>query len=271
MKKYIYDPPFDLLDIVDKFYIIEKFEDGGSDVLQKFPPFPHPVLMIHCGKKTGRYVFSDVFMDCSSVLSGILTYFPLIDPFPETEIIGVHFTPEGLYRLLGVEMSKLKDVMTDGSTYFFEISDIISALQEEKDHSAKLETVVSFIRSKNKDKKVPEVFRTLLRNLNQEKVFLSVNELAQKYDVSKKTIERYFLKFAGITPKTYLMTLRLNKVFEYIYSSPESSMNEAITKCGYFDQAHFIKDFKKISGETPLSFFRNKSNTLAKVVYDLKD
>jgi len=271
MKKYIYDSPSDLSDIVGKIYIVEKFEDCNAGALQKFPPFPHPVLMIHCGKKTGEYVFSDTYMNSSAVLSGMLSYFPLINPYPETEIIGIHFTPEGLYRLIGVEMSVFKDVMIDGSTYFFGISDIIPALQEEKDHSVKIEILCSFLRSRNKEKKVPENFRKLLRNLTREKSFLTVNELAEKYGVSKKTIERYFLKFVGINPKTYLMILRLNKVFEYIYSNPENSMYEVINKCGYFDQAHFIKDFKKISGETPFSFFRNESNSLAKVVYDLKD
>ena len=69
-------------------------------------------------------------------------------------------------------------------------------------------------------------------------------------DVSEKTADRYFLKYFGLSRKKVSSILRFQKSIRHIagggLSVPE----------GYYDQSHFIKDFRKYSGLTPLEFAR---------------
>ena len=66
----------------------------------------------------------------------------------------------------------------------------------------------------------------------------------------------------GLSPKTYLSVLRFKKVVDRIQSGP-LNWQDILFDCGYFDQAHFIKEFKEFSGFTPKEFFARNNVAFA--------
>ena len=86
---------------------------------------------------------------------------------------------------------------------------------------------------------------------------ISVIELASIACVSKKQFERLFKELVGTNPKEYARIVRFQKSLKLLqhYSEDAKDANQAqlACQCGYADQSHFIREFRRFSGYTPLS------------------
>lgn len=80
---------------------------------------------------------------------------------------------------------------------------------------------------------------------------LNVGSLSARYGFSERYIQKLFSSWVGITPKKLFAVKRFNKSLELLRSSAESMTSIAFA-CGYYDQAHFIKEFKSYTGLTPM-------------------
>jgi AraC-like DNA-binding protein len=89
---------------------------------------------------------------------------------------------------------------------------------------------------------------------------LRVKEYANMANMSVKNFERKFLEQVGMLPKLHLKLLRFNRAITIKTISPHKSFTSVGYECGYFDQAHFIKDFKTFTGCSPKDFFVNDRN-----------
>lgn len=78
---------------------------------------------------------------------------------------------------------------------------------------------------------------------------ITVRELAEQSGYSECYIRRTFERVNGISPKTFEKFVRFQHVLHHI--EQKKSLDELAVICGYFDQSHMIKDFKRFSGQTP--------------------
>jgi AraC-like DNA-binding protein len=85
---------------------------------------------------------------------------------------------------------------------------------------------------------------------------IQVGELACILNVSNRTLERKFRHILGIPPKKFAKLVRFQRVLEKLrYSSVSGNLIDIAYEFGYADQAHFIRDFKSMSGILPSSFY----------------
>lgn len=75
-------------------------------------------------------------------------------------------------------------------------------------------------------------------------------DLSQKYELSERYIQKLFLENVGIGPAALFSVTRFNKALNLVLAS-ELSLTSVAYDCGYYDQAHFIKEFKKFTGIKP--------------------
>lgn len=98
---------------------------------------------------------------------------------------------------------------------------------------------------------------------------LSVAKYTNMVNMSVKNFERNFLKQTGVFPKPYMKLLRFNEAIKIKTIHPCESFTSIAYECGYFDQTHFIKDFKTFTGLSPKDFF-TKSKGLTRPRIDIK-
>ena len=79
----------------------------------------------------------------------------------------------------------------------------------------------------------------------------SVAELAETAGVSARQLERSFSRYLGFPPKMLARVLRFQQALRALMQDPGTTLAEVSTQAGYFDQAHFIKDFRRLSGGVP--------------------
>ena len=97
--------------------------------------------------------------------------------------------------------------------------------------------------------RIMTVIRQMYSNPN-----IRISELASIACLSKKQFERIFLAMVGMNPKEYARIVRFQQSLKLMQNQPESiSLAQISYQCGYSDQSHFIREFRTLSGYTPLS------------------
>ena len=81
-----------------------------------------------------------------------------------------------------------------------------------------------------------------------------IRELADTCRMSVRQLERGFRQVVGTSPKIFARTLRFQQAERRLMFDPEADLADLAHECGYFDQAHFIRDFKTFTGKTPAQY-----------------
>jgi AraC-like DNA-binding protein len=88
----------------------------------------------------------------------------------------------------------------------------------------------------------------------QSKGTIRIKELNDRLFISQSPFEKRFRKVVGTSPKKFASIVRFNAVFNNLNTT--KSLAQLCYENNFFDQAHFIKDFKQFTGETPENFKR---------------
>jgi AraC-like DNA-binding protein len=78
---------------------------------------------------------------------------------------------------------------------------------------------------------------------------LSISRMADSLATTERSLERRFQQWIGTSPKHFAALLRFQKSLDLLRRGKEGT--EVAYECGYFDQAHFIREFKRFTGSTP--------------------
>lgn len=90
------------------------------------------------------------------------------------------------------------------------------------------------------------------------KPILTVAQYARQANMSVRNFERRFIEQVGIAPKLYSKLVRFNQALNIKLLQPQKKWTAIAYECGYFDQMHFIKDFKQLASITPTQFTLNQ-------------
>jgi methylphosphotriester-DNA--protein-cysteine methyltransferase len=93
-----------------------------------------------------------------------------------------------------------------------------------------------------------------IQQIRLSKGDIKIKELLSGLPISRDPFEKRFRKITGTSPKHFAAIIRLQNLIENY--SGAVSLTEAAYSAGYYDQAHFIKDFRSFTGQAPLDFFK---------------
>lgn len=88
----------------------------------------------------------------------------------------------------------------------------------------------------------------------QSKGSIRVEEVADRYFVSARQFERKFKEYSGLTPKLFSRIVRFHTACQH-FGKTKKSLTDIAYECGYYDQSHFIHDFREFSGYHPKLYF----------------
>jgi AraC-like DNA-binding protein len=146
------------------------------------------------------------------------------------------------------ESVDLHDVISKESTEFY------NRLMEQRSLAEKIKMLDTFLIQRlamnKKSHQTLKLVESMCTNVYAMRESFSIENLALRYGFSARYIQKLFLEFVGLTPQRFFSVQRFNKSLELIQTSHMSFTSVAL-ECGYYDQAHFIKEFKSYTGLTP--------------------
>jgi AraC-like DNA-binding protein len=90
---------------------------------------------------------------------------------------------------------------------------------------------------------------------------LTIKNIAHKTGYSSKHLIKMFSGHVGVNPKSFLRIIRFQKAIQEIETQGNINWISLADECGYYDQAHFISNFKEFSGFTPLEYMTLKGGS----------
>jgi AraC-like DNA-binding protein len=105
-----------------------------------------------------------------------------------------------------------------------------------------------------------ELARDLVERVRSERELKSVAGLARASGLGARALQRLFREYVGVGPKWVVRRFRLQEAAELL-ATTEQSVGAVAAALDYFDQAHFVRDFKAVVGETPSAYVRRARAT----------
>jgi AraC-like DNA-binding protein len=89
-----------------------------------------------------------------------------------------------------------------------------------------------------------------------DRSLLKVDDLVTRYGLGKRALQRLFSEYVGVGPKWVIGRYRLHEAIDQIADGRRVDWSALALDLGYFDQAHFIRDFRRLVGRTPADYAR---------------
>lgn len=170
------------------------------------------------------------------------------------------FKPNGFHKIFRLPASEITNEIADADDIFNTEFKILfeqlyrSAGLKEMAHAADLFLLNYLKKQRFIDYKdaITGSSTIILKNAG----FINIEKLAYDANMSLKSFERKFTEQVGVPPKLFCCITRFNHALAFKLKNPQKDWTSIALSCGYYDQMHLIKDFKKFSGNTPLVFLR---------------
>jgi len=166
----------------------------------------------------------------------------------EIDYMGVRMKPGAFYLLFGVSAENAMDSPIDFSE--IEPLDCLGEIFTLTDTDERLNILKKYLLGKSKGE-TGLGFLRLTEQLYQNPVEQSVVAIADTFHCSKRQLYRIFKTNYGISPKVMLNVLRLHLCLTLVLEQ-NLCFADVANICGFYDQAHFIKEVKRYTGFSPL-------------------
>jgi AraC-like DNA-binding protein len=167
-------------------------------------------------------------------------------------LLGIRFREASAYPFIGIPLAEVNN-----QTALMDVlgEDAVLPLYESLYHapiSEKIRQLEAWLLQRLTLGKSPDklVWASLKRI---QKGVASMDALAESMNISQRQLERLFHQQLGFSPKTYARLLRIDAARNAL-KTPQASLTDLGLSLGFYDQSHFIREFKTVIGMTPSAY-----------------
>ena len=167
----------------------------------------------------------------------------------------VDFRPGGFYKLFQLSAILFSNRCRDAEILGSRFQDLRGRM-EGTPLSEKLAMADQFLLTAWTERKKPEKsIDEAIRLIEAHKGNISIRQLEEATFTTKRTLERRFLEQTGVYPKTFSRLIRFGQAIRFIESNLHVKWRQIAEAFGYYDQSHFIHEFRSVAGCPPNDFF----------------
>jgi AraC-like DNA-binding protein len=192
----------------------------------------------------------------------------IIQPLPVRSIgnnvmLGIRFLPHGAACFLREKIDRFNDQVLDGRDAEVDgVAVLYDRLREMNGWTARIGLLEEFLlhhlsRAEDRLDKAA-VVNDIMGELGAVDFFDNISNVAFRYGFSSRYLQKLFLRYTGLTPKLYNKIHRFQRSLRLV-SKKDLSLTSIAYDCGYFDQSHFIREFKSFTGHTPSGYAADRS------------
>ncbi|HEY6327849.1 MAG TPA: AraC family transcriptional regulator, partial [Blastocatellia bacterium] len=174
-------------------------------------------------------------------------------------VFGLKFKPGCFYPFLKSPLSRLTNRTIPPGRVFGpsgeQLEDEILGLDAEKEM---IDAAERFLRGNMPDRDETAIqVCGIVDRIRLDHEIISVDEVCEQCDLSIRALQRLFDRYVGVSPKWVIRVYRLHEIIERLESGEPLNLAALSQDLGYFDQSHFVRDFKSIAGRTPTQQMKN--------------
>jgi AraC-like DNA-binding protein len=163
------------------------------------------------------------------------------------------FQPQGFFHLFNVKTSNFCKYCINGESILkSDIDHLWEKLQEFYNVNDMKKLFESYFSNYAKQAcSAPDLINNIISYMDKSNGMIRISQICDMYNTTPRSLERRFKDDIGLSPKELLHIFRINKAMRMINEKPNCDLTEISYLSGYYDQSHFIKDIKKITGISP--------------------
>lgn len=175
------------------------------------------------------------------------------------EFVGIQLNAAGLKMLFNVPVKELNNMVCEGKCICPDLEFLAEKLYGEGTFSQQVEIIMNWIRRKMSlfhygySIERVQLLQQLVRSHKQ-----SVKRLCEEVCLSDRQLRRFCLEWLGMNTEEYLLYSKYLHCLNHIHHSNQP-LTDIGLEAGYFDQSHFIREFRSFTGMTPMQY--RKANT----------
>lgn len=158
------------------------------------------------------------------------------------------FFREPLHQIFG-QTAPLNDLFPRAG-----VERVRARVAEARDDAARVAAIEALLLAQPWPAAPDPVVAAAVRALEQSRGALPIRVLARRLGISQDPLEKRFRRAVGATPKQLASLLRLRHAIDSW--RPGASLAELAQRAGYFDQSHFSRELRAVTGEPPGRFLR---------------
>jgi AraC-like DNA-binding protein len=174
----------------------------------------------------------------------------------EGSVFGVKFRPGGFGAFTGVDVGALADRVEPLSTVFgSDAEDLLDQMLGANADAERVALLNRFLlqRVPGPDPRYARLLDVVCTMLTDRSI-TSVEQVTERFGISPRTLQRLFRRYVGVGPKWVLQRFRLHDAAALIDAGGAPDLATLAHSLGWFDQAHFSRDFAAAVGETPRAY-----------------
>lgn len=172
--------------------------------------------------------------------------------------LGIKFRPGGFYPFVGYPVARIIDTSLPMDSIFGERAAALEArILGAKDDDETIERAENALREilPEPDGNI-DAADGIVELISTDRSILRVEDLAARAGMSRRSLQRLFNRYVGASPKWVIARYRLFEAAERLERDSAADAGSVALELGYFDQAHFARDFRRIVGSPPARYAR---------------
>lgn len=199
-----------------------------------------------------------------AVVSGASTRSIVIDTVQEDRVFGIQFHPGGLFPFTNIPASEMENQSFD-LDYLWQ-----GAAKELRERLLAAPTIdAMFVLAEKclqaqlvKPLELHPAVVFARRQFCRRPHNVSIAAVLGEIGLSQRRFIQVFHDQVGLTPKSFCRVRRFQRILETVHREPAVDWTDVALGCGYYDQAHFIHDFRQFSGLTPTLYWARATGHL---------
>ncbi len=237
----LYEPITELRAFVEHYWSVKWELRGQAPYRSETLPFPNIHLTV---EPDGAFVVGVVTRKFSRLLQG------------EGWVFGIKFKAGGFYPFVQRPVSDFTDQMIPlykllGKAAVAYDADI-RALSSDEERVAYAEVFLCQFAPAADENCL--LVNQIVEVIGAERSITKVDNLVERFALNKRSLQRLFNQYVGVSPKWVIQRFRLHEAIDQVGAGEVVEWSKLAVELGYFDQAHFIKDFKAMVGLTPVEY-----------------
>lgn len=249
----------------DKYFPADKLKDyiryymvSENDLEREYKVFPSSGLVIGFQYKGQLAVINNNTENklASAGITGISDSYKIFKNSGNIGTILVYFTEIGFSHFSSNPANELFNLSLSLDDIFekSKVNEVEEKLGMASTDKQRIKIVEQFLLTQFKNNQTDRLVIEAIKLIYQSKGTIRVKELNEKLFISQSPFEKRFRKVVGTNAKKFAAIVRFNSVIDNMNEA--KSLAEICYENNFFDQAHFTKDFKQFTGDTPENFKR---------------
>ncbi|ADZ90128.1 AraC family transcriptional regulator [Marinomonas mediterranea] len=259
-------PPSEALSSFVNFFWTLEVPSQAQPTKQRIVPDGNIELAFILGDDIKRYTSeTDYLIQPRSMVLGQTVSPFYIQPTGYVNTFSASFFPYGFSDFISQPIKNLRDKETSIYELFDkdEAEKLERSIVNAQSTQERIEILEAFLFSQlSNQRTIENIVKSTVDTLFSHNGNVAIHEITDSNPSKKRQLERQFLNIVGVSPKQLSKLIRLQTALKLIIDK-EESLTDISYQSNYYDQSHFIKDFKEFTGVTPRDFLDEESMALS--------